>query len=68
MVRCASKNGYENDMRLKEIGLGCQNMITILGSMVSITWGEGGLYDHFSSKNFEESGYSLDLDLLTILY
>ena len=33
VVRCGSKNGHQNDMCLKEIGLHAQNMLTILGSM-----------------------------------
>ena len=68
-------------MCLKEIGPCFQNEITILGSVINII---GGTYDHFMSmrilnfsnkydirvsfKNIEESGYSLDLDLPTILY
>ena len=68
-------------MCLKEIGLCAQYMIIILGSIVNII--EKDLYDllmstiitllmeyyiHMSSENYEESNYSLDLDLLTISY
>ena len=47
MVRCASKNGYQRDMRLKEIRLHARNMITILSSIVSIVGWK--LYDHLMS-------------------
>ena len=66
----------------KKIGLHAQNMVTVLGSIVSII---GGAYviinEHEShnfeteveniymkSENYEEWGYSLESDLLTILY
>ena len=51
VVRCGSKNGYQKDiMWLEEIGLCAQNLITILGSMVNISLGEGELYDHLMSR------------------
>ena len=66
----------------KENGLRAQNLITILGSIVNIIGGEpiwpfnehenlhfDDEWDiHMSSEKYEESGYSLNLDLLTILY
>ena len=36
VVRCGSKNGYQKDMCLKEIGLHAQNMIIILDSIVNV--------------------------------
>ena len=36
MVWCGSKNGYQNNTCLKEIGLHAPNMITILKSIVNI--------------------------------
>ena len=36
VVRCGSKNGIQKDKCLKEIELGAQNMIIILGSIVNI--------------------------------
>ena len=43
VVRCDSKNGYQNDiMRFKEIGLSGQDMITILGLIVHIIEVGGG--------------------------
>ena len=39
VVRCDSKNGFQKDMSLKEIGLGAQNTITILESIVNIIVG-----------------------------
>ena len=39
VVRCGSKNGFQKDMSLKEIGLGAQNTITILESIVNIIVG-----------------------------
>ena len=39
VVRCGSKNGYQIGMWLKEIGLGTQNLITILGSILNIILG-----------------------------
>ena len=44
VVWCGFKNGYYKHVFLKEIGLLAQNMITILGSVVSIIGG-GGLHD-----------------------
>ena len=35
VVRCGSKNIHQEDMHLKEIGLGAQTML-ILGSVVNI--------------------------------
>ena len=65
-------------MCLKEIGLHTQNLLTILDSIIN-TIGETYMIAKYeilqfynscdiyvSSKNYEESGYSLDLDLLTI--
>ena len=60
----------------KEIGLCAQNMTTVLNSIVNIIGGD--LYDHLMSTkiftlnmneifmNFEESGYNLNLDLLSM--
>ena len=42
VVWCGSKNGYQKDMRSKEIGQCAQNMITILGSLVKSI--RGGAY------------------------
>ena len=43
--RCGSKNGYQKDMCLEDIGLCAQNMITMIGSIVNIIWkGGGGVY------------------------
>ena len=67
-------------MCLKEIQLRAENMIIIRDSFMNIT--KEGLYDHvtthvnmrfgiyihMSSKNYEESGYNLDVDLLTISF
>lgn len=43
----------EKDVCFKEIGSHALNMITIIGSIVDITWGggrgEGFLYDHLRS-------------------
>ena len=36
MVWCGSKNGYQEDMCLKEFGPHAQNMITILDSIIHI--------------------------------
>ena len=49
VVRCGSKNRYQNDLCLKEIGLHAQNMVTILGSTVNIIggWGGGEVYITF---------------------
>jgi hypothetical protein len=41
VVWCGSKNRYQKDMNLTEIGQCAQNMITILGSMVN-SIGVGG--------------------------
>ena len=74
MVWWSSKNGDQKNMGSKEIGLCAQNMTTISNSTVNIIG--GNLYDHLMSTkiftlimneifmSFEESGYSLDLDLL----
>ena len=60
VVWCGSKNGYQNHR--------AENMIIILGSLVNILGG-GLMYDHLmSSQNQKESGYNLNLDLLTMLY
>ena len=77
VVRCGSENAYQKHMYSNEIGLCAQNMMTILNSMVHVMCGD--LYDHLMStknfllipnkvfiwsfKNYEESGYSLDLDI-----
>ena len=47
MVWCGFKNGYQNDMCLKEIGIHAQNMITILGSIVRHNWVDP--YDYLTS-------------------
>ena len=36
MVRCDSKKKYQKSLFLEEIGLRVQNMVTILGSIVTI--------------------------------
>ena len=41
MVRVGSKNGHPKDMYLKETGVRAQNLLIILGSIVSIIWGGG---------------------------
>ena len=76
----APKDGYQKDTCLNEIEQCAQKLTAILGSIVNIF---GGVYDHLlttriftlliiinicmSSKHYEENGYGLDLDLLTIL-
>ena len=47
MGSCGSKNGHQEGVCLKEIGLHAQNMLSILGSMVNMI-GED-LYDHLMS-------------------
>ena len=78
---CGYKNRYQNGKCLKEIKLYAHNMITNLDSIVNII-GEpiwpfdehknphfDNEYDiHMSSENYEEGGYSLNLDLQTIFY
>jgi hypothetical protein len=49
MVRCRFKNWHKKDMCLEKNGLCAQNMLFALGSIVNITLGERGLYDHFMS-------------------
>ena len=39
VVRCGSKNGYQKDVSLKDVGLAAQNLLTILSSIVKIDWG-----------------------------
>ena len=46
VIRFSSKNKYQKDMCLKESELHAQNMITILGSIVSIM---GYVHDHLMS-------------------
>jgi hypothetical protein len=46
VVWFGSKNGYQEDMCLREIRLCAHNMITILGSMLNVI---GGTYDHLMS-------------------
>ena len=73
VVRCGFKNEHQKDVS--------QEMITILGSIGNNM--EGPIWPfnehknlhfdneediHVSSKNYEESGYSLNLDLLAISY
>ena len=73
------KNGYQEDMFRKEIGLRAQHTNTILSSIIDIIGLGGGVYDPFNehkylqfdneqdirtgSKNHEESGYRLGLNL-----
>ena len=38
MVRCGFKNRYQKDICLEVIGIPAQNMITILGSIVNMTY------------------------------
>ena len=40
-VGCSSKNGYQKDICLQEIGLYAQNVITILSSIINIIRSEG---------------------------
>ena len=47
VVICDSKNRYETDMCLKEIGLRAQNMITIFRLNSQHKWGD--LYDYLMS-------------------
>ena len=50
VARCGSKSGHENGiMRLKEIELCAQDLLTILGSLVINIIIEGDLYDHLMS-------------------
>lgn len=44
VVRCVSKNEYQKDIHLKDIGLCAQNMISIPSSIVDIIG--RGVYDH----------------------
>ena len=46
VVWCGSKNKYQKDMCLKEIGLHPQNMVIILNLIININ---GGLYDYLKS-------------------
>jgi hypothetical protein len=48
-VWCGSKNGYQKDLCLQEIGVHAQNMIVNLGSIANHDWGD--LYDHLMSTN-----------------
>jgi hypothetical protein len=83
VIRRGSENKYQKYVCSREIGLRAKNMIAILDSIVDIAL--KGLNEHFiehenlhfdneedihmSSKNYEESGYDLDLGLLvTISY
>ena len=36
VVGCGSKNGYQKDAHLKEIGLRVQNMIIVMGSIINM--------------------------------
>ena len=47
VVWCGSKNKYQKDTCLKEIGLHAQNMITIVASIIDLLG--GNLYDHSMS-------------------
>ena len=46
VARCGSKNGYQKDVCVIEIGLFVQNMITIVGSKANMI---GENYDHLMS-------------------
>jgi hypothetical protein len=75
---CGSKNTYQKDTRLKEIGSCTQSMITILDIIIKISK-EGGEYIatnkhiklhfdneyeiHMRLKNDEESDYDLEVNL-----
>ena len=50
---CASKNGYQKDMSLKEIGSCAQNMIGILNSTVNIVEGFIGSFDEHENLHFD---------------
>ena len=67
----------------KEIRLHTQNIVSILSPILNWTWDKGTIQsfdehknDHFGNEkrysyklqNYEESGYDLNLDLLTTLY
>ena len=81
-VWCGFPNGYRKDIFSKKIGRRAQNLLTILGSRISVIGAD--LYDrllsmrmfafdneqdiHMSSEHYEESVYGLDLKLLTIFY
>ena len=41
VVLCGSKNGCQTYMRLKEVGMCAQSMITILDLIMNIIWGGG---------------------------
>lgn len=54
MATCGSKKKLnQRDMCLDEIGLSAQNLLTIFGSIFKI----------IGHTNYEENGYSLELDL-----
>ena len=48
VVWCGSKNGYQKDICLIEIGLHAQTLTTILSSTASTI--ERNLYDHFNKR------------------
>ena len=82
MLTCDSENGYQRCMCSKEIGLCAQIMMTYLNSIINLIIGVSiwlfnehknlhfdGEYDiHISYESYDESRYSLDMDLLTISY
>ena len=53
MVWCGFKIGYQRGIScLKEIELGAQHVITILGLIVNIILRGGDLYDHLMSTRY----------------
>ena len=54
---CASKNGYQKDMCLKEIGLRAENMSTIIGSTYydQHKWEGGDPYDYLTKHGILHS-------------
>ena len=80
MVRCGSKNGHQKDNVFKRDWTTCSKFVNHSRLNSQHNWGD--LYDHLmskriftliiiedihmSSKNYEENGYSHDLDLLII--
>ena len=82
VVCCGSKNIYQKDMCLKEIGLHAQNITTILVSIVNIKAGGGGglMWPfnehknlHFDNKMFVWApkitrGYGFNSNVLTMSY
>ena len=80
VVKCGSKNKFQKEMCSKRIGLRAQNMITNLDSLTYIVKDpirpphehenlrfEDGSNICMTSNKYEQSGYDLDLDFVTIV-